>query len=159
MPAPLPPLIRLSDFGNDWDSYLEALYRIYLDEIVNSGLTFQGFPLRVQFRPMTHGKGFGFRHLISKGESEDERTPDLRRCERIRWIAWIIRNSASNNDIIWWENRRKSNTHTVLWFQRENFVVILAKRQNYYLLKSAYNLAPHRAKVFEKEWKQYWGKG
>lgn len=26
-------------------------------------------------------------------------------------------------------------------------------------VKSAYNLAPHRAKVFEKEWKQYWGKG
>jgi hypothetical protein len=27
------------------------------------------------------------------------------------------------------------------------------------LLKSAYNLKPHRAHSFEKEWKQYWRKG
>jgi len=159
MAASLPPLAKLADHGNDWETYLEALYRAYLDEVVNAGIAFRGLPLRVQFRPITHGKGFGFWHLISEGKVEEERTPDLRRCERIRWIPWMIRSAESTDDILWWENKRDHNTHVVLWLREENFVVILAKRHDYYLLKSAYTLKPHRAKAFEKEWKQCWGKG
>ena len=159
MAASLPPLVKLADFGNDWEVYLAALYRIYLDEVVNAGITFRGLPLHVQFRPMTHGKGFGFWHLISEGDIEEERIPDLRRCERIRWVAWVISTFESNPEILWWENKRQNNTHIVLWFRKENFVVILAKRKDYYLLRSAYNLKPHRVKAFENEWKQYWGKG
>jgi len=87
MPALLPPLIKLADYGNDWETYLEVLYRAYLDEVVNAGIVFRGLPLRVQFRTMAHGKGFGFWHLISEGNVEEDRTPDLRRCERIRWVA------------------------------------------------------------------------
>ena len=159
MTASRPPLVTLPDYGNDWDAYLEAIYRIYLDEVVNAGIAFHGLPLRVQFRPMSHGKGYSFWHLISEGDVEEERTPNLRRCERIRWISWVIRNAESNSAILWWENKRQHNTHVVLWFREENFVVILAKRLGYYLLRSAYNLKPHREKAFEKEWKQFWGKG
>lgn len=159
MAAAFPSLVVLTDYGNNWEVYLESLYQIYLDEVVNGKLSFRGMPLYVQFRPMTHGKGFGFWHLISEGDVEVERTPDLRRCERIRWIPWIISNGESNPAILWWENKRGSNTHIVLWLRTENFVVILAKRNEYYLLKSAYHLESHRAKAFEKEWKEYWGKG
>jgi len=159
MPTTLPPLVQLSTCENDFETYLDELYRIYLDEVVNAGITFRGLPLRVQFHPMSHGKGFGFKHLISEGDVEEERTHDLQRCERIHWVAWIIRNAETIPDILWWENKRGYNTHVVLWLQGENFVVILAKRKDYYLLRSAYVLKPHRAKAFEKEWKQYWGKG
>jgi hypothetical protein len=155
----LPPLVVLADYGNDWDDYLEAIYSIYMTEVVNAGLTFRGLPLHVQFRPMSHGKGFGFWHLISEGEIEEERLPDLHRCERIQWIPWMIHNSESNTDILWWENKRDSHTHIVLWLPVENFAVILAKRKGYYLLKTAYILKPHRAKAFESEWKRYWEKG
>lgn len=74
MAASLPPLVKLADFGNDWEVYLAALYRIYLDEVVNAGITFRGLPLHVQFRPMTYGKGFGFWHLISEGDIEEEKS-------------------------------------------------------------------------------------
>jgi hypothetical protein len=161
MAPPLPPLVIFSDYDNNWDTYLEALYHIYLDEVVNAGIMFRGLPLRVQFRPLSNGKGFGFWHLISNddGGGEEERTPDFRRCERILWVSWMIINAENLPDILWWENKRGYNTHIVLWFRREGYVVILAKRQGYYLLKSAYTLKPHRAKVFEKEWKQFWKKG
>jgi len=159
MSASLPPLVKLTDFGNDWEVYLEELYQIYLDEVVNAGLTFRGSPLRVQFRPMTHSKAFGFWHLISEGEDEEERKPDLRRCERVPWISWVIRNAESNPDILWWENRRGSSTHIVLWLKEEKFAVILAERGGYYLLKSAYSVAPKREQTFEREWQRFWKKG
>lgn len=161
MSESLPALFRLSDYQGDWERYLEALYQIFLDEVVNAGLMFQGLPVRVQFRPMTHGKGFGFWHLISEGQgpNEEERTPDLRRCERLRWIAWLIRNVESKNSIRWWENRRGGNTHVVLWLPAHDFAVVLAKRQGYYLLRTAYVVSPHRKKAFEKEWREFWEKG
>ena len=155
----LPDLLLLSDFGNDWDTYLDELYRVYLKEIVNGDLSFNDLPIRFQFRPMSHGKGFGFRHLIKASESEEGRPPDLKRCECLRWIGWIIKNVKTNADILWWENRRGSSTHVVLWFKPAKFAVILAKRKDYYLLKSAYSVYSDREKSFEKEWKQYWEKG
>lgn len=158
MPDPLPSLVSMSDFGNNWDTYLEELYRIYLNEIVNSGLTFNGLPIRVQFRPMSHGKGYGFWHLVSEGETEDDRTPDLRRCERVRWIAWVIRNAGTNENIKWWKNKRGSDIHVVLWYKDEKFVVVLAERNEYYLLRSAYPVNSRRERTFEKEWQEFWKK-
>jgi hypothetical protein len=159
MADPLPDLLNLSDFENDWDSYLEELYRIYLAEIVEGKLTFNGLPIRAQFRPMAHGKGFGFWHLISEGETEEDRVPDPRRCERIRWVAWVIRNAQINENIQWWQNRRGASIHVVLWLKSQKFVVVLAERKDYYLLKSAYPVRSGREKTFEREWKQFWKKG
>lgn len=149
----LPPILEFDSYGNNWDKYLEALYRTYLDEVVNAGITFEDLPLRVQFHPMTDGKGFGFWHLISEGKDENERTPDLRRCERIRWIPWVLRN-VEGKEVVCWENKRKQSIHIVIWFRRENYAVILAKRKGYVLLKTAYIVKPHRAKIFEKEWQK-----
>lgn len=159
MADPLPDLIGLPDVRNNWNAYLEELYRIYLAEIVDGRLKFNDLPIRVQFRPMTKGKGFGFWHLISTGETEEDRTPDLRRCERIRWIAWVIRNAKTVDGILWWENRRGSNTHVVLWYKAQKFAVVLAARKGYYLLRTAYPVNSRREKSFEKEWKQFWKKG
>lgn len=160
MPETLPPLVQLSGSGNDWDIYLKELYRLYLENIVNAGLGFQGLPVHFQFRPMTQGKGFGFWHLISEGGAEDDRTPDLRRCERILWVPWVINHAGSDEEIMWWENERHGDTHVVLWLRKEHYVVILAKRNGYYLLKSAYvTMSPHREQTFEKEWKAFWEKG
>lgn len=158
MAEPLPGLVELSDYGNNWEKYLNALYEIYISQIVNTGLSYNGLPIHYRFNPQTDGKGYGFWHLISEGEKEDDRTPDIRRCERILWVAWIIRESKTNQEILWYENKRGSEIHVVLWFRLHRFAIILAKRAGYYLLKSAYTIKPHREKVFEKEWRSYWEK-
>lgn len=156
---------ELMPFAGDWASYEEAIYAVYLDSVVRGGLRFQGAPIKAQFRPETRGKGFSFWHLISEApdrdnRNEDDRIPDLDRCARIRWVAWCIRNAESDG-FSWWENRRKSETHVVIWAEAHDFAVVLAKRQTrdgprYYLLKTAYCLKPHRRASFARERDAFW---
>jgi len=149
----LPELVY---FHGDWDRYVEELYEIYMREIVNGGLTFKGFPVKCQYRPSALGKGYGFWHVISDGSVEEDRIPDLRRCERIKWISWLIQNVENDSRITWWQNKRGSNPHVVIWIEAEDFAVILAKRSKYYLLKTAYCVSKRRKKTFQKERKRYW---
>ena len=148
-------LPELCPFHGNWPPYEDELFTIYLQTVARGQLTFQGCEVRCQYMPATKGKGYAFWHVISEGKVEDERTPDLRRCERIRWIAWFIANVDRDDRLVWWENRRGNNTHVVIWMASENFAVILAKRNNYYSLKSAYMVAKYRAEDFRRELATY----
>ena len=68
---------------------------------------------------------------------EDDRTPDLRRCERIRWVRWVIQNAPTHAEIDEWQNTRGTEVNTLLWF-REEYLVVLARHQGYWLLRTAY---------------------
>ncbi len=150
-------LPELEEQFNPWEEYEDYIYKIFLETVVNNkNLTFQGFPIRCKYLPADKNKHFSFWHIISEGLEEENRTPDLRRCERIRWIAWVI-NNVEYERISWWENRRGANTHIVILYEEEKYVVILAKRQNYYLLKSAYIISSDkRLERLKKERDNYW---
>jgi len=61
-------------------------------------------------------------------------------------------NNAGKKELPWWENQRQGNTHAVIWAQAYDFAVVLAKRRDYYVLKTAYaEIKPHRWATFEKE--------
>jgi hypothetical protein len=145
----------LFPFTGDWTSYENELYEIYLETMVRSGIKFRGSPVRTKYLPATKAKGFGFWHLISEGETEEDRIPDFRRCERIRWVAWLIENAEAHKDLSWWENMRGTDKHIVIWHETENFAVILAVRKNYYLLKTAYLVREYRRKDFERERREF----
>lgn len=156
-----PDLIQMGDFP-DWEAYLDALYATYLETVANAKLTFCGCPLKVYFMPESKGRGYGFWHLISeapdqRNRDEDERIPDLRRCERIRWVAWCVQQAdAGLPGFSWWENERGRETHVVLWAEQHDFAVVLAKRQTgqggrYYLLKTAYCPREHTRRKFRRE--------
>jgi hypothetical protein len=93
---------------------------------------------------------------MSEGKAEEERTPDLERCARIPWIAWVIRNADKPKVVRWWENERSTShglkTRVPLWFVEQNYVVILEKRDDFYLLVTTYCLRDHQIKKFQKEW-------
>lgn len=154
-----PALMAMNDYA-DWLTYEDAIYAVYLRTVAHAGLRFCDRPVRVRFRPETKRKGYGFWHLISeapdqKNRNEDARIPDLRRCERMHWIAWCIRN-ANEEGFSWWENQRGRETHVVIWAEAHDFVVILAKRLDtngvgYYLLKTAYCPRAHTIRKLEKE--------
>ncbi len=81
-----PDLIRLSDYDGDWGAYIDAVYAAYIAELVSLKLAFLGKPLRFKHDPATDGKGFAFWHAVSEATQtklEEDRIPDLRRCERI----------------------------------------------------------------------------
>lgn len=109
-------------------------------------MLFRGQSVAVRRIPETKGKGFGFWHCISTGEDEDDRTPDLERCKRIAWIRALIEN-ADHPDIDCWSNTRGREKCWLLWF-REEYLVVLAERNGYYLLKTGYCTV--RARYIEK---------
>jgi len=155
-----PPNLLL--FDGDWPTYEERIYKAFMDSFVHANIRFHGWPVKSRYEPATRGKGFSFWHLISEsqrpGDQESDRTPDLRRCERIEWVAWAI--SAIERgvpNIKWWENKRRRRTSIVIWLEEYDYAVILAKRRKYYLLKTAYaDIKPHRRKTFQREFEAFW---
>ena len=132
-----PDLIPFTAFGGDWAAYETELHRIFIAEIARGGLTFRGVRVNCRRLPEAAGRWASFWHLVQEGRVEDNRTPDLRRCERIRWVRWVIQNAPAYAEIDEWQNTRGTGVNTLLWF-REEYLVVLARRQEYWLLRTAY---------------------
>lgn len=147
----LPDLISFNDFDGDWTRYENGLYAIFQGDILRYDLRFRGAKVTARRNPEHERKWAGFWHLISEGRVEDDRLPDLRRCERLTWIRWIIENADSCGEIDVWENRRGRETNTLLWF-REEYLVVLSARSENFLLKTAYcTEREHRVRKLKRE--------
>lgn len=152
--TPPPPLILMN---GDWDEYLSSVYEHYVADLIDSPRHLLGKPVRARYNPATNGKGFSFWHVISEGEREEDRTPDLRRCERIQWIAWMLVHAAAGEPkILSWKNsrttRRGTTERLVLLCEEAQYVVILEERAEYFLLVSAYPVSERRSEKLRKEW-------
>lgn len=134
---PLPDLVRFEDYGGCWETYRDALFEIYQEQLSQADLRFRGLRVSCERNPETDGKDFRFWHLVADGEVEEDRIPNMRRCERLQWIAWVIQNADTCDEIDVWENKRKGQRSVLLWYQ-EDFLVVLRVRNGYYLLKSGY---------------------
>ncbi len=132
-----PVLLPFSDFGGDWAAYERALVDIFRQTLANAGLQFRRQNVSCRRMPETDGQWFAYWHLIQEGRIEDDRTPDLRRCERLPWVRWVIENGETHTDIDVWANRHRGERNVLLWF-REEYLVVLAQRNGYFLLKTAY---------------------
>ena len=151
----LPPLVLFGDYGGDWDAYLIAIYAYFKQDFVDSKPAFEGRRLGLKRHPLTHGKEATFWHMIQEGGIEDERTPDLRRCERIRWPRPIIEH-ANAPAVKVWRNQRGREERVCLWFAEEDYLVILADRGDYILPWTAYLVEqPHRKRKLLKEYEDY----
>jgi hypothetical protein len=132
-------LPELEVFEGDWEEFIERVYQIYLDLIVKPDLRFKNLAVQPRFSPETKSKHYGFWHLTSSGQVEEDREPDLRRCERIRWVSWLIENYRNFPGVVYcWQEKRKNTNEIVIWFEEEHYVVILSERRDYWLLKTAY---------------------
>jgi hypothetical protein len=160
----LPPKLSVGDFpGADyaerWKAFLEGIYQVFLRDVAHGGLQFQGKPVKCRYHEPYDGKHFSFWHLMSEGKEEDERIPDLERCARIPWIAPIIQNADDAAHVRWWENERASSrgskTHVPLWLFEHDYVVILEKRADFYLLITTYCLRPRQVEKFDQEWQEW----
>jgi hypothetical protein len=151
----LPELVLLEDYGGSWERYFEVLHSFFKEDFVVNKPVFQGRRLALKRHPMTLGKEVTFWHLISEGQIEADRTPDLRRCERIRWPRPIINNS-NDNEIRCWENTRKGEKRICLWLFNHDYLVILAERKGYLLLWTAYIVErSHQKRKLQKEYEKY----
>jgi hypothetical protein len=151
----LPALMEFNDFGGDWEAYLEAIYKIFTEDFINYRPIFDNLPVQRRKHPLVQNKEATFWHIIAEGEKEEERTPDLRRCERICWPRPIIE-QARNRGLKIWKNKRGSQTCVCLWFEPVEYLVVLAERDDYMLFLTAYCVPQdHRKKKLEKEFQVY----
>ena len=137
MAPSLTPLVYLSDYKGNFTSYQNAVYEHFKADLISSKAFFQGNTISLRRNPEFQGREYSFWHITSGGNVEDERLPDLRRYERIRWIRPIIEN-AEDSAIKQWENKRSGEPRICLWLEEEDYLVILAPRKNYILLLTAY---------------------
>ena len=152
----LPELITLGEFGGDFTAYLEAVYEIFRADYIENQPVFQGQRLALKKHPVSQDKEATFWHMTSSGESEEERNPDLRRMERIRWSPKMI-NESEHPYLKVWRNIRPGGQKSILiWHDAEKFLVVLRDRGEYILPWTTYVVnQPHRERKLMKEYKDY----
>ena len=151
----LPPIVPFSDYEGNWERYLDALYSYFKQDFVDNIPLFKGRRLGLKKHPLAQGKEATFWHFISEGDQENNRLPDLRRCERIRWPKPIIENS---EDVVikLWENKRKNEKRILLWLENREYLVVLAERKGYLLPWTAYLVTEeHRKRKLQKEYEGF----
>lgn len=145
---PLPDLMTFEEFSGDWDSYRDAIYQVFCNEVVDK-LSFRGQKIVCKYLQPIGGMHRSFWHLITNNpedsRDDEDRIIDPRRCERIRWIAHLI-SQVDDPSIQCWETKRKSNTNVVIWLPSEKYMIILSKRSGYYLLTTAYTHGENKGK-------------
>lgn len=153
----LPDLVLLEDYKGRWDDYLPALYSYFVQDFVTSPPKFQDTKLALKKHPMIDGKEATFWHFISEGKEEASRIPDMRRCERIRWIKPIIENPTDSSVKMWVEDGSSSNEKRIhLCYGNWDYLVVLAHRGSYVLPWTAFFVEKeHRKRKLEKRYKAY----
>lgn len=156
--AHLPSLIRLEDLQGNWQTYLESIYSIFRNDLITHPPKLNK-PFRIRRRPVTNNKENAFWHLISEGSVEEDRIPNLRRCERIAWIKPMI-NARDSEQFPLWKNTRSTkkgkDRRLLIATPSFDYVVILSVRKDYYLLCTAYPVEQrHRQEKLKKEFCDY----
>lgn len=151
----LPPLVLLQHYGGNWDSYLDTIYTYFKRDFIESRPAFRGTRLALKRHPVSQGKEATFWHMISEGKDEATRTPDLRRCERIRWPRPVIE-QADAKGLKVWASVRNNESRIHIWLEAEDYVVVLAKRKDYLLPWTAFLVTyEHTRRRLQKEFETY----
>lgn len=157
----LPPVIRIdemsgADTAEKWKTYLEVVYGVFRRDVAEAQLRFQGLPVRCRYHEPYQGKHASFWHLMSEGTDEAARTPDLERCARIPWIAWVVRHADDVTLVRWWRQERVTShgrkLRIPLWLFDHDYAVILEPRTDCCLLVTTFCVLPGQKLKFEKEW-------
>ena len=153
----LPDLVLFQEYGGDWNAYLDAIYAYFEQDFVHSKPEFRGRRLGLKRHPEYEGKYATFWHMTSEGSKEEERTPDFRRCERIRWPKPIIEND-SDPAIKIWAEKRNGNNRIHIWYEDEGYLVVLDDRGDYILPWTAFYIEYENQRVkYTKRWKRNGG--
>lgn len=152
----LPPLVLMEDFGYNWQAYLNAIYAIFCQDFIDTNPSIENKRFALKRHPIIEGKEATFWHIISEGDIENERLPDLRRCERIRWPRPMIE-AITTGYVKYWKNMRGKEERIVIALEDFSYVVVLADRGDYILLWTAYCVEQeHTRRKLKNEFTNYW---
>ena len=86
----LPKIITLEEYGGNYQTYIDAIYDVFFRDFIQHKATFGTNKLNLRFKPLQQNRAYAFYHMTHVGEDEDNRLPDLRRCERMPWARPTI---------------------------------------------------------------------
>jgi len=159
----LPALLRLEDANGNWTAYLEQLHACFVADFIDSKPIWPGKRVGVKRLPEHDGKSATFWHFISEGIEEAERTPDMRRCERIRWPRPLmeefngIQPSKSNARIVWWKETRNGEDRYMLAPKDFSYIVVVVDRGKYVLPWTAFWVQyEHQRRKREQAYRRFW---
>lgn len=150
-----PDLLYLQDYGGNFSSYFKAVYAIFESHFIKSNPLFQGVRVSAQKFPLVDGIHKTFYHITHEGEDEQNRTPDVRRMERIRFPKFCIE-TAPHKELLVWIKIINGDERVHIFNDQEGFIVVLTKRKDYYLFWTAFFLEKeHTRKKKIKEYEAY----
>ena len=152
----LPKIIELNEFGGNYRLYIDAVYEVFFEDFINHEAFFGSKKLLLKSNPRFQNRAYTFYHMKHKGENEDERTPDLRRCERIGWAKPCIENVDLWSLKFWRQSRKRSENRVCILLDVEDdhdYFVVLEVRETYVLLWTAFvSIHPHETRKKLKEY-------
>jgi len=148
------PSLVLFDHG-DWPRYLADVYAIFRRDLIDSRPTFRGRRLGLKRHPISDGKEGTFWHCISDGDNEADRLPDIRRCERIAWIRFLIEN-CDHPDVCCWVRVVGGKNRVLITPADFAYIVVLEDRGEFLLPWTAYTvIALHRQQKLKREFEAF----
>lgn len=158
-PSWLPALIFFEQYKGNWEAYIHAVYLFFHKDFVDSRPFFERLPIFVRYHPAHQEKGATFWHLVSEGEKEEERTPSIRRCERIRWPRPLIENINDKEVKVWetirpWKNQQQRRINFAL--EDFSYIVVIAENKRGFDLVTAYDVERiSRREKLKREYEQF----
>ncbi len=150
-----PDLIHLQDYAGNFQAYFSAVYEVFENDFIKTQPRYEGLKVAVRKYPEVDGLHRTFYHITHEGEDENNRQPDIRRMERIRYPKFVVEQS-QHPEILIWKNRRGNDERILLFNESENYIVVLTERKEFYLFITAYVVdTEHRKRSFLKEYEAY----
>jgi len=151
----LPETIELSDHQGNWRAYEAAVYAAFMTDFVSSKPLFRGKALALKRHPVVKDKEATYWHIISDGKDEQDRIPNLRRCERIKWAKAVVEH-ADDPAVKIWVVPNGSEKRIHLWLEEACYLVVLAQRQTYIIFWTAFYIEhAHQARKYQKAYDAY----
>lgn len=159
-PAWLPQIVTLESCNGDWQRYEDLIYAQFKRDFVDHRPSFKGTRLGLRKHPVVKNRESTFWHMISEGKTEDDRIPDMRRCERIAWVRPVIEAVGVRNDVVYWEQDRHGKTNVAIALSDFSYIVFLGKRTgdtgDYLIPLTAYWVErTFRQATYRKEYEEY----
>lgn len=143
----LPPLEE-HDPSQAWPEYEDFLYEIFKNDFILHKPYFMKKRVSIRRFPIENGKEESFYHVTCQDYNHTrERFPDLKRCERIRWVKSFIEKHHCNLETcedceslkVWSKKNKKGRYSRVhILFEEERYMVVLEPREEYCLLITAF---------------------
>jgi hypothetical protein len=151
----LPKLVTLVDCSGDNTYYVDTLYQIFLNELVNGKVTLFGKPVLVPSELDKDCRHERFWHTITDPHNPSVSDIKPARAERVPWIKATIMN-VLNDEVLVYERKKGKDNRLHLFIPKHKYIIILTERKRAYYFTTAFYIEyTYKLKDYQKEYERY----